>query len=122
MKQAITTLFETLGGAPAIRVVITDFYTRVLADNNLKGFFKNTDMDRQTEQQIAFVTMALDGPNEYNGRPMKEAHEGMGITEFHFDEVAGHLVAALKQAGVSDELVGEVVARVAPLKDVIVNA
>jgi len=122
MKQAITTLFETLGGAPAIRAVVTDFYTRVLADDNLKGFFKNTDMDRQREQQIAFVTMALDGPNEYNGRPMKEAHEGMGITEFHFDQVAGHLVDALKNAGVSDELVGEVVARVAPLKSVIVNA
>ncbi len=123
MAQAVaTTLFEKLGGKPAIEAVVKEVYKRVLDDANLKGYFAKTDMDRQTQMQIKFITMALGGPNEYDGRPMAETHESMGITSHHFDLVAGHLVAALKWAGVSDEDVNEVVGAVAPLKDAIVTA
>ena len=123
MSQALaTSLFEKLGGSPAIEAVVKAFYQRVLGDPDLEGFFANTDMDQQTRSQIAFLTMALDGPNAYNGRPMKEAHDGMGITEMHFDRFAGHLVAALKAAGVCDDDVNEVVALVGPLKRQIVSA
>ena len=123
MQPALaTSLFEKLGGSPAIEAVVRDFYKRVLGDPDLQGFFAKTDMDKQTRSQIAFLTMALGGPNNYDGRPMKEAHDGMGITDMHFDKVAGHLVAALKDAGVCDEDVNEVVALVGPLKKQIVSA
>lgn len=123
MSQAVaTSLFKKLGGRPAIEAVVEEFYIRVLADVDLKGFFADTDMDRQTKQQVNFLIMALGGPNDYNGRPMKEAHEGMGVTEHHFNLVAGHLVETLKWAGVCEDDINEVVAAVGPLKDAIVTA
>ncbi len=123
MQQAVeTTLFEKLGGSAAIEAVVMAFYKRVLGDPDLQGFFAKTDMDKQTRSQIAFLTMALGGPNEYNGRPMKAAHDGMGITEMHFDKVAGHLVDTLKSVGVCDDDVNEVVALIGPLKKQIVSA
>ncbi len=123
MSQVVaTSLFEKLGGKPAIEAVVEEFYIRVLADADLKGFFAGTDMDNQAKQQVNFLTMALGGPNDYEGRPMKEAHEDLGITEHHFNLVAGHLVATLKWAGVCESDINEVVAAVAPLKEAIVTA
>lgn len=122
MPQATSTcLFQKLGGRPAVEAVVKEFYKRVLADAQLAGFFKNTDMEFQVQQQINFFSMALGGPNEYNGRNMKDAHNDLGITETHFDKVAGHLVDALKWAGVGQEDIDAVVGLVAPLKNDIVT-
>lgn len=115
-------LYEKLGGGKALEAVVPMFYERVLSDPDLAGFFADTDMDFQTKQQVAFLSMALGGPNEYDGRPMKEAHDGMGITEVHFGKVAGHLVATLESAGVCKEDIDAVVELVGPLKKQIVSA
>ncbi|RME39572.1 MAG: group 1 truncated hemoglobin [Planctomycetota bacterium] len=123
MSQTQTqTLFEKLGGRPAVETVVKDFYRRVLNDPHLSGFFENVDMDHQTRQQIAFLTAALGGPDNYRGRNMKDAHAHLGITEFHFDKVAGHLVDTLKAAGVPQADIDAVVELVAPLKADVVSA
>lgn len=116
-----TSLYERLGGGAAVTTVVKDFYRRVLADDMLKGFFKGVDMTQQEQSQIEFLSMALGGPNNYQGRPMLEAHDGLGITSLHFDRVAGHLVQALKDAGVPASAIDEVVALVGPLKSDIVT-
>lgn len=119
---ATTTLYDKLGGLKAVTIVVEEFYERVLADAELKGYFAGVDMETQTKSQISFISMALGGPNEYDGPPMVEAHEGMGITEHHFSLVASHLVDALRWAGVDDAEINEVVAIVGPLKSQIVTA
>ncbi len=43
------TLFERIGGKQMIAEVVDDFYDRVFADPELKPFFKNTSIDKQTE-------------------------------------------------------------------------
>lgn len=116
-QPTTTTLFEALGGSDAIRAVVRDFYGRVLSDANLAGFFSNTDMVHQTELQVQFLSAALGGPVEYKGRNMKEAHENLAITEFHFGLVAGHLSDALSAAGATDAQVNEIIAIAGSLKD-----
>jgi len=119
---ATTTLYEKIGGASTVEAVVEDFYNRILADKVLLGFFADTDMDRQKQSQTAFITMALGGPNNYDGKPMKEAHAGMGITELHFDKVTTYLAQALRSAGIGHEEVREVVVAMAPLKTQVVEA
>ncbi len=123
MSQAVAapSLFDKLGGAPAIEAVVTEFYKRVLADKELKGFFNTTDMDKQRRHQTQFISMALGGPNQYTGRSMKAAHADMKIKENHFNLVAGHLVETLKSFNISQADIDEVVSKVGPLKDDIVN-
>jgi len=115
------TLYDRVGGASALETVVGAFYDRVLADDHLERFFEYTDMPRQQRSMSAFLSMALGGPNEYDGRPMKEAHEHLGITELHFGLFAGHLVATLEETGVPHDLVDEILALVAPLKPVVVS-
>ncbi len=118
---AVPSLFDKLGGQPAIEAVVTEFYKRVLADDELKGFFDKTDMDKQRRHQTQFISMALGGPNQYIGRSMKAAHANSAINENHFNLVVSHLVEALMSFNISQSDIDQVIAKVGPLKDDIVN-
>jgi hemoglobin len=115
------TLFERLGGAPAITAVVDAFYTRVLADPELEGFFRGVSIQRLRGHQVAFLSAALND-RAVNLAVMERAHAGRGIRDSHFDRVAGHLVATLLDVGVPQAMVDEVVGRVAPLRGHVVEA
>jgi hemoglobin len=50
---------------------------------------------------------------------MRQAHEGRGITRYHFNLVAGHLKDSLCAAGVPEATIAEIFSVVAPLADEI---
>jgi len=110
-----TTIYDRIGGHEAIEVVVEDFYVRVLADGQLSGFFTGTNMNRLKGKQAEFFAAALGGPEPYTGAPMKQVHQGRGITMHHFDLVAGHLADALAAAGVPSETVTGILGAIAPL-------
>ena len=114
-------LFHKLGGKPAVTAVVENFYQRLLADDSVAPFFADTDMPKQRSHQIAFVGMALGGPKEYQGMAMRSAHDGRGITDTHFDTVAGHLQAALAWAGVGAEDVNTIIETVGGLRNDVVG-
>ena len=116
------TLYDRLGGQPAIDSAVEAFYRRVLADKDLRPLFGNTNMAWLKERQRRFFTQALGGPAEYRGRPMKEAHAHLKIEQRHFDRVVEHLAGTLSALDVAEPLINEVAAVVAPLASEIVNA
>ena len=120
--QTTSTLFERLGGVPAIKAAVDAFYERVLTDPQLKPFFAGVNMRWLKGRQNAFFIQALGGPQVYKGQDMATAHAHLPITQEHFGQVAGHLVAALAAVGVPKALIDEVVAAVAPLAPQIVNS
>lgn len=121
-REDTTTIYEQIGGHEALEAVVADFYTRVLADEELAGFFSGTNMSRLRGKQVEFFAAALGGPEPYSGAPMKQVHRGRGITMHHFDLVAGHLTDSLKAAGIGEETVGQIIAAIAPLADDITSA
>ena len=117
----MATLLEQVGGREAVELVVAAFYERVLGDEALRPFFRGTSMARLQKHQTDFFVTALGGEPCYGGRKMEVAHAGLGITGAHFDAVAGHLVGALRQAGVTEPLIERVVGLVAPLRPLIVS-
>ena len=109
------TIYDEIGGHEAIEAVVDDFYVRVLADDQLSGFFSGTNMSRLKGKQVEFFAADLGGPEPYTGAPMKQVHQGRGITMHHFNLVAGHLADALAAAGVPSETVMGILSVVAPL-------
>lgn len=109
------TIYDRIGGHEAIEVAVDDFYVRVLADDELAGFFAGTNMNRLKGKQVEFFAAALGGPQPYTGAPMKQVHRGRGITMHHFGLVAAHLADALAAAGVPPETVTEILGAIAPL-------
>jgi hemoglobin len=108
-------IYDAIGGCEAIEVVVDDFYTRVLADGQLSGFFAGSNMNRLKGKQVEFFAAALGGPEPYTGAPMKQVHQGRGIMTSHFMRVAGHLTDALTAAGVPAATVDEIIGAIAPL-------
>jgi hemoglobin len=115
-------LFERLGGEPAISAAVEIFYERVLADAELRPFFDDSRMERLKKRQKQFFTQALGGPAVYRGANMKSAHRKHSIEQKHFEKTVGHLVGTLKQLKVPAKMIEEVVSLLAPLAGDIINA
>ena len=65
MTQHIGTqmsLFDRLGGAPAITAAAELFCNQVLADPLLAPYFDDDDIDRQVAKQATFLVMSPGGP------------------------------------------------------------
>ena len=104
------TLYERIGGEPAVNAAVDIFYRKVLNDHRINRFFDNADMDKQIAKQKAFFTMAFGGPNNYTGQDMRNAHANlvkMGLNEDHFNAVMEHLGATLTELKVPGDLIAE---------------
>lgn len=72
--SAQPTLYEQLGGQPAVEAAVDSFYRKVIKDDRIKQFFDGVDMDRQIAKQKAFLTMVFGGPAHYSGKDMRDGH------------------------------------------------
>lgn len=114
-RHKTNTIYDRIGGQAAIEVVVEDFYCRVLDDVHLSGFFAGTNMNRLKGKQVEFFAAALGGPEPYTGAPMRQVHQGRGITMHHFNLVAGHLQDSLSAAGVPEATIAEILGAISPL-------
>lgn len=127
MTQAAAelTLFEKLGGRPAVEAAVDLFYEKILADPRVNFFFEGIDMNRQRSKQKIFMTYAFGGAPNYSGQSMRKAHEKLvtekGLNEGHFNAVAENLVETLNDLGVPPHLIDEVIAIVGSTKDDVLN-
>jgi hemoglobin len=99
-------IYDQIGGAPAVEATVEAFYVRVLADPLLIPFFAKTHMGHQKQAQIKFVTTALGGPQLYKGRTMFNAHKKFDIEQRHFDRVVFHMTETLASLKVPAHLIG----------------
>lgn len=108
----MSSLYEQIGGEAAVNAAVDIFYKKVLADNRIKHFFDNVDMQKQAKKQKAFLTMAFGGPNTYSGVGLRNAHkklvEEKGLNDSHFDAVAQNLIATLEELNVPEHLAKQV--------------
>jgi hemoglobin len=117
-------LYERLGGAPAVNAAVDKFYQKIMADSLLKPFFAKSDMKQQIAKQKAFLTYAFGGLPNYPGRKLRDAHADAvkhGLSDKHFDAVAGHLQATLQDLGVAKDLIGEVMAIAASTRNEVLG-
>ncbi|EER13985.1 Cyanoglobin, putative [Perkinsus marinus ATCC 50983] len=106
----MSSLYETIGGAPAVDAAVELFYKKNLSDERIKNVFAKTDMSKLKDHQRNFLTYAFGGPNNYTGRSMRAAHEGYNITELQFDAVVENLTNTLKELGVGQDSIDQVIA------------
>ena len=106
-------VYEQIGGEPAMSAAVELFYRKVLSDERISHFFEDVDMERQAAKQKAFLTMVCGGPSAYTGKDMRKGHAHLvkqGLNDVHFNAVAEHLSATLTELGVARPLVEQVLA------------
>jgi hemoglobin len=117
----MATIYDEIGGGDAVSAAVEIFYGKVLDDPSLAGYFDRVDMADLQAHQRDFIGAALGGPVSYEGRSMKEAHAGLGVTSEAFDAVVGHLGDTLTDLGVPGPTIGTIAGALAPLKTEIVS-
>jgi hemoglobin len=95
-----------------IAEVVDDFYARVLANPELKPFFRNTSIDKLRSMQREFFGATLDGPTTYTGKPLSHVHHDRGITKHHFTLYVNHLLDTLRERGINDQDVTDIISRI----------
>ena len=123
-------LWDRLGGEPAVRAVVHDFVGRGAADTKVnftrKGHpneWKPTSDDLKTLEQrlVEFISQNTGGPLRYSGRDMVTVHRGMEITDAEFNALAGDLSASLDKFKVPKREKDELIAVVASTRSSIVG-
>lgn len=108
--KAPATLYDRLGGKPAITVAIDEFVGNVAKDQRINGRFATTDIPKLKGHLVDQVCGATGGHCTYTGRDMKTTYAGMRITNADFTAMVEDLVAALDTFNVpqteQDELLG----------------
>jgi hemoglobin len=115
-------VFDLIGGPPAVTAAVDDFYRRLIADPALTEYFDGVDMKRLKGHQRSFIAAAIGGPEPYLGRAMGETHAPLNVAPEHFDRVVDHLVETLTDLGVSGSIIEQIGVKLAPLKDEIVSS
>jgi truncated hemoglobin YjbI/glyoxylase-like metal-dependent hydrolase (beta-lactamase superfamily II) len=117
-------LYDRIGGEAAVDAAVDIFYQKILADDAVSNFFVGIDMDKQRTKQKAFLAMVFGGPQQYSGKGLRAVHAALverGLDDGHFDVVAGHLGATLRELGVASDIAAEVMAIVGGARDDVLN-
>ncbi len=115
-------LYDKYGGFATVSKLVNEFYDKIGATEELDVYFEGIEMDRLIDHQTKFLCSVLGGPEKYEGRQLKVAHERFNITSEHFDLVASLLKETLEDNGVEDPDVEAIVKVVWGAKPDIVSA
>jgi hemoglobin len=114
-------LYNRLGGEPAVAKVVGDFAGIALKDERINKKFARSDANRLVTNLKAFVCSATGGPCKYEGLSMPASHKRMGVTEGEFNALVEDLVKALDMNNVPTKEKNELLAALGPLKPQIVE-
>jgi hemoglobin len=115
------TLYQRLGGRPAIVAVVNDFVGNVARDKRINGFFANADIPRLKRLLVQQICAASGGPCTYEGRSMREAHRGLGVRNRDFDALVQDLVISLNKFNVPPREQRELLSILGPLRRDVVQ-
>jgi hemoglobin len=118
---ADATLYQRLGGEPAISAVVEDAIANVAADSRINQRFASTDLARLKSGLVEFLCDRSGGPCRYRGRNMADAHEGMKIRAEEFDALVEDLVKSLDKYKVPAREKGELLTMLGRMKNAIIE-
>ena len=114
-------LYERLGGKPAIEAVIDRFLANVAADPRIAHRFALSDLGDPRGKLVDQVCQATGGPLVYQGLDMKAAHKNQKVTDADFTALVEDLIKALDELGGPAREKGELLAALGGMKADIVG-
>jgi hemoglobin len=119
-------LYDRLGKKKAITAVVDEFVARAAGDARINKFFAATAADPARLKQFKMhlvdqICMASGGPCTYNGKEMKAAHAGMGVSGADFTALVEDLGGALDKFNVGSHEKEQLLGALGPTKGEIVE-
>jgi hemoglobin len=121
MMMEKKTLYDRLGGQPAITAVVDDFVGNVAGDARINRHFANANIPRLKTMLVDQICQAAGGPCTYTGASMKTAHAGMKITDAEFNALVEDLIKSLDKFKVGAREKNDLLGALGGMKGDIVN-
>ena len=121
MAMEKKSLYDRLGGKPAITAVVDDFIGNVAGDTRINKRFATADIPRLKTMLVNQICQASGGPCTYTGASMKDAHKGMKITDAEFNALVEDLVKSLDKFKVGAQEKNDLLGALGGMKPDIVN-
>jgi truncated hemoglobin YjbI/plastocyanin len=115
-------LFERMGGMPAITTAITELAARTTTDPRIKERFFNVDGEDLRHEVIDFLCAVTGGPCEYTGRDMTTSHARMELVDEELAAFVEDLTLALDKAKVGEREKAELLGSLVQLRAEVVAA
>ena len=119
--QTDDSLYQQLGGQPALVTLMDDFMTRLLADKRMAPFFKDVDHKHVKAQLVAQFCEVSGGPCKLKGPDMKKAHAGFDVSKGDFNALVEVLQQSMDAQGIAFGTQNRLLARLAPMHREIIN-
>jgi hemoglobin len=114
-------LYDRLGGKPAITAVVDDFVLNVAKDKRINRYFRKAHAPHFRMELVDQICQASGGPCQYTGKSMTETHKGMHVTDAAWSATVEDLRKSLDKNKVPEKEQGELIAILAPMKSEIVQ-
>src|ERR1039457_5126339 len=119
-------LYQRLGGMPAIRAVVDDLVSRILADERVNKWFAHAASDPANaaayKRSLAdFLCQGTGGPCQYTGPAIVTPHTVPGGTGEAVDAAVEDLVATLEQRKVPENERADLLGILGPMKMAVVQ-
>ena len=114
-------IYDALGGEPAIRAVVDDLADRLAADDLLGPLFEGVDREALQRHRVSYLAAVLGGPEQYLGQSMRDAHKPFRLTDAHMERFLQLAGEALDAAGVAPEAARALLDLLDKLRPVIVD-
>lgn len=97
-------LFDAVGGLPTLQNVHKIFYDKVYADPWIGQFFADHEQAAIENRQTEFMAEKMGSTTSYPGKPLRQVHENMLITDELVALRTRFLLESLVEAGVDEAL------------------
>lgn len=118
---ASKSLYERLGGLPAIGAVVDEFLKNVAGDTRIAHRFALTDLGDLRNKLVDQICQATGGPCTYKGGDMKTVHKGQRVSSADFNALVENLVKALDTFKVPEKEKTELLTALASMQGDIVE-
>lgn len=123
-KDSRKSLYERLGGSEGIGKIFDEIGGRMAADPLLAKFFQGQSQEAlmtQRNRAIEFLCHETGGPCAYTGRPLKQAHGSLAITEAQWKAFMKHLTETLDNQKIGSKEKSEFIAVVKRFRGDVVS-
>ena len=114
-------VYDRIGGQATLIAVADDFMANVASDPRIARRFQDVDSTHFKAMLVQQLCVSTAGPCKYTGRPMKDVHAGLGISDAEFNAMAQDLRRALARRDIPVEMQVAFVETLEPLRDDVVS-
>ena len=118
---ALKPVFEEFGGKPGLVILMNDFMDNLMADPRTRPYFAPVDRKHIKAELVDQFCVILDGPCTYTGASMASVHKGMGVNRAAFNALVEDLQTAMNKNHVPFRAQNKLLAKLAPMSNVIIN-